>query len=125
MSNIIAFPDRRAERERQVVELEKEVEAWIGEGGSWLPYSEQIARWAVDPRGLSDMLRRFEAAGGRIAYERQTGRDGFNGVCAELAAEFLEWRRPAPPLTSSRVCRTLSTHPASGCIFRGHLSRHT
>lgn len=91
---ILQFPDRGAHLERKVAEVEKQVEAWIGKDGSWLVYSEQIARWAVDPRGLSDMLRRFEAAGGRVAYAETHGIREWSAcarlVCAELAAEYLE-----------------------------------
>lgn len=95
-AQILQFPDRGVILERKVAEVEKQVEAWIGKGGSWLAYSEQIARWVVDRRGLSDMLRRFDAAGGRLAYAEAHGIREWGAcarlVCAELAAEYMEAR---------------------------------
>ena len=91
-AQVIAFPDRRAILERRIAEVEKHVEAWMARAcPDWLVYSEDVARWAVDPPSVAAMLREFEAAGGRVAYEKSEGHDGFRGVCAELAAEFLEF----------------------------------
>lgn len=93
-AQILQFPGGGARLGAEVAEVERHVEAWIGKGGSWLAYSEQIARWVVDQRGLSDMLRRFDAAGGRAAYAEQHGIREWDAsarlVCAELAAEYLE-----------------------------------
>lgn len=87
-ASILQFPARGAFLQLKVEDVEAQVVAWLGEGSSWLAYSDEIARWVLDP-GLPDLLRKFDAAGGRVAYAEHVGSDMFDGVCAELAAEFL------------------------------------